>query len=323
MKYIHVAVAVLFDADGKLLIARRPEHLHQGGLLEFPGGKVETGERVEQALVRELGEELGVDVTHSPKHPLICINYSYPDKNVCLDVWVVEGFRGEAQGREGQPLFRMSVNDLTPETFPAANKPIIDALKLPSRCLITGEYTSDDDMGSGLERALGCGIRMVVLRAPALDRSAYVVWVEGITGKWRDQFEFLLVHGESGLSLMKDTDLPVDGCHLTSVQLSALQDRPIPDSKWLGASCHSLAELEKAHVLGCRYGFVSPVLPTLSHPDGELLGWDGLEALTKCATFPVYALGGVDDSNISQAREAGCQGVAGIRAWWDNNLTNV
>ena len=87
---VHVAVGVVRNPQGNILIAKRPAHAHQGDLWEFPGGKVERGESLQQALQRELHEELGIDVTHA--RPLIRIPHSYPDKQVLLDVWLIEGF---------------------------------------------------------------------------------------------------------------------------------------------------------------------------------------------------------------------------------------
>ena len=85
---IHVAVGAIRNGQGEFLLARRPEHLHQGGLWEFPGGKVETGETVEVALRRELQEELAITVGQAT--PLIKIRHDYGDKRVLLDVWRVE-----------------------------------------------------------------------------------------------------------------------------------------------------------------------------------------------------------------------------------------
>lgn len=84
-KLLHVAVGVIVGSDGKILIAKRPQTTHQGGLWEFPGGKVDTGESVQQALARELKEELAIDVITS--EPLIQIRHHYPDKSVLLDVY--------------------------------------------------------------------------------------------------------------------------------------------------------------------------------------------------------------------------------------------
>jgi 8-oxo-dGTP diphosphatase len=123
---VHVAVGILFNARGEVLISRRPEHAHQGGLWEFPGGKVENGEAVLTALARELREELGVSVIAA--QPLIKVSHAYPDKRVLLDVWRVEGYRGEPRGLEGQPLEWLAPRALAERPFPAADAPIIDAL---------------------------------------------------------------------------------------------------------------------------------------------------------------------------------------------------
>lgn len=126
-KRIHVAVGVISDGADRILIARRAEHLHQGGLWEFPGGKVESNETVEQALQRELFEELAITVNE--QEPLLTIEHDYTDKAVLLDVWWISEFAGEPQGREGQPLQWVPIESLHEFEFPAANKPIIVAIQ--------------------------------------------------------------------------------------------------------------------------------------------------------------------------------------------------
>ena len=134
---IRVAVAVILcdekDAGNRVfksvIVARRPQHLHQGGLLEFPGGKIEPEETVERALCRELYEELGIDVLRSPKSPLTLIEHHYEDKSVYLDVWTVDGYRGKATGQEGQQVFKIAIEELDYRDFPAANMKIIDQLR--------------------------------------------------------------------------------------------------------------------------------------------------------------------------------------------------
>jgi 8-oxo-dGTP diphosphatase len=96
-------------------------------LWEFPGGKVETGETVEDALRRELHEELAIEIASF--EPLLTISHDYNDKSVLLDVWWIDGFRGEPHGREGQPLRWVSIAELDELDFPAANRTIILALK--------------------------------------------------------------------------------------------------------------------------------------------------------------------------------------------------
>lgn len=126
-KRVHVAVGVVIDAEQKILVSQRLAHLHQGGLWEFPGGKVEAGETVQQALVRELAEELAVEVLRS--EPLIEINHDYSDKSVCLDVWVVDAFSGKPEGREGQLWRWVNLRGLHELEFPAANTPIVAAIE--------------------------------------------------------------------------------------------------------------------------------------------------------------------------------------------------
>src|SRR5690606_31469442 len=118
---VHVAVAVIFDAADRVLVSQRARHLHQGGLWEFPGGKVEAGETVRQALDREIAEELGLDVLQA--EPLLDIRHDYPDKAVLLDVWCVREFDGEPHGREGQPWQWIEAGALHTLAFPAANAP--------------------------------------------------------------------------------------------------------------------------------------------------------------------------------------------------------
>ena len=130
---IHVAVGVIFDnqqAD-QILIAKRPQHLHQGGLWEFPGGKVAAGETVDQALKRELFEELGITVIQS--QPLMQVEHNYSDKQVFLDIWTVTQYSGEARGLEGQQFQWVAIQQLlsaeSKYQFPEANKAILEKLK--------------------------------------------------------------------------------------------------------------------------------------------------------------------------------------------------
>jgi 8-oxo-dGTP diphosphatase len=127
MEPVHVAVGVIVDEANRILIARRAVSTHQGGLWEFPGGKVESGESVQDALARELYEELGIRI--GPATPLLEIRHSYTDKAVLLDVWVVSEFSGCAQGREGQPLAWVVPSEFDRYDFPAANVSIIEAVK--------------------------------------------------------------------------------------------------------------------------------------------------------------------------------------------------
>ena len=124
---VHVAVGLIFHpSENQILIAKRHDDAHQGGLWEFPGGKVEAGETVDAALSRELKEELGIDVLTSKA--ALQISHQYNDKNVLLDVWTVEKFDGQAIGAEGQPVKWLALDQLQEYQFPEANKAIVQLL---------------------------------------------------------------------------------------------------------------------------------------------------------------------------------------------------
>lgn len=125
-KRIHVAVGIIINNAGDILLAKRPEHLHQGGKWEFPGGKVEVGESVTDALIRELKEEVALDVNSST--PFMTQSFDYPDKHVLLDIHLVSQFSGEAQGLEGQQIAWVTKANLSHYDFPDANKPILEKL---------------------------------------------------------------------------------------------------------------------------------------------------------------------------------------------------
>ena len=126
MDALHVAVGVILNDARQILITRRAPGSHQGGLWEFPGGKVEAGESLEQALSRELQEELGIVVGRTS--PLLQVEHDYGDKVVLLDVCVVWEFSGRARGEEGQAMAWVVLADLANYEFPVANKPIISAI---------------------------------------------------------------------------------------------------------------------------------------------------------------------------------------------------
>lgn len=126
---LRVAVGVVCDDQNRILIARRAEHRHQGGLWEFPGGKIEDGETLVQALARELNEELGIAVVDEACEPLMVVEHDYGDKAVRLEVCWVRAFTGAATGKEGQPLRWVAAAELDDYAFPAANAAIVKAIQ--------------------------------------------------------------------------------------------------------------------------------------------------------------------------------------------------
>lgn len=305
---IHVAAAVVVNAHGEVLISLRHAQAHQGGLWEFPGGKVEEGEAVQVALVRELREELGIDVIAA--RPLIRIPHRYPDKAVLLDVWRVEVFRGEPHGREGQPVQWVAPERLHDFAFPAANQPIITAARLPDRYLITPE--PGPDFLECLERAFAAGIRLVQVRAKALDERTYAELARDVCVSARAWNAQVLLNADPKLV----EEIGAAGVHLTAQRLMNLSRRPLSDEYWVAASCHNAQELQHAAVIGCDFAVLGPVQPTASHPGAAHLGWTGLQALCDNCALPVYALGGMTAGDLDAAWRAGAQGIAAIRGLW-------
>ncbi|WP_223669474.1 NUDIX domain-containing protein [Kangiella shandongensis] len=125
METVRVAVAVIIIAD-RVLIAKRAKHQHQGGLWEFPGGKIEPEESVDSALERECFEEL--DISPLQIKPLTTIEHTYPDKAVRLEVCTVHDFLGVPKGKEGQPLTWCPLQQLSSFDFPEANHSIIELI---------------------------------------------------------------------------------------------------------------------------------------------------------------------------------------------------
>ncbi|MDT8382965.1 MAG: Nudix family hydrolase [Gammaproteobacteria bacterium] len=325
---VQVAVAAIFDEAGRVLIARRPEHLHQGGLWEFPGGKVEANESVFEALVRELDEELGIAVQAA--RPLIRVRHDYPELSVVLDVWRVDGFSDTAvlqadTGREGQVIKWVRPEALPEYDFPAANRPIITAVRLPDRYLITPDPGENmPAFLAQLENRLREGVRLVQLRAKSLSTEAYAVLARQCVTLCEQYAARLLLNADPQLVMQ----VGAHGVHLDSERLASLTEPPflsqVPELggagnsnvKWVSASCHSEQQLEQARRLGADFVVLSPVAATASHPGAQPLGWARFQQLTALAGCPVYALGGMTPADRQQAFAQGAQGVAAIRALW-------
>ena len=129
MKHLLVCAVALIDADGRVLMARRPEGKTLSGLWEFPGGKVEQGERPEDALIRELKEELGINVEHSCLAPLTFASHTYPDFHLLMPLYVCRRWKGIPQAIEGQELKWVRAKDLRKLPMPPADLPLIPHLE--------------------------------------------------------------------------------------------------------------------------------------------------------------------------------------------------
>jgi 8-oxo-dGTP diphosphatase len=303
---LEVAVGVVTNKSGQVLISYRNEYQHQGGLWEFPGGKIETGETAEQALTRELQEELGITV-HSA-HPLISINHAYPERSVRLIVYAVTSYSGAAVGREGQQIKWVEHDKLSQFKFPEANQPIIQAARLPPYYAILDD-ADETDLIKKLNALLKQNIKLIQARFKRLPQMAAHTFLEQAYPLCRQQKAILMLN-----STCDATGIITDGTHLTSRHLLALDKRP-EGIEWLAASCHNLEELLHAQSIGADFAVLAPVLPTPTHPDAKVLGWDRFAELVSQVNIPVYALGGLCKADLSRTQCLGGQGIAAIRAF--------
>lgn len=312
---VHIAVGVLRKADGRVLIARRPHGTHLGGLWEFPGGKVEYDESIESALLRELNEELGICPLDS--RPLIQVTHSYPERDVLLDVFLVHRWRGMPRGCEGQKVCWRFPWELDQQQFPAADAPIISALRLPSIYFVT----PDPDLSSSaawdrflahIETLLSAGIELCQLRAPQLGRGEYrelAIQAVALCAKYASK---LLVNASPTEALA----VGASGVHLSTTRLLQLNQRPLSGDYLVSASCHNRLHIEHANRLGLDFITVSPVQIMEVQSDLEPLGWRGFEQLAKRSALPVFALGGLHLDQLDHAWRAGAQGLAMFRGLW-------
>jgi 8-oxo-dGTP diphosphatase len=310
-EYLHVVAAVIRGDDGRLLLSRRLAHVDQGGLWEFPGGKLQAGEAREAGLARELHEELGIEVARAL--PLMQVRHRYPTRSVLLDVFVVDRWRGAPQGREGQEVRWFEAWQLPGLEFPAANLPLVTAARLPRICLVTPSPGPEPrEFLAGLARCLERGVRLVQLRAPALEQAAYRALAQRVLPLCRAAGAQLILNAEPSLAL----ELGAAGAHLNTARLARCRERPLPREFLLSAACHDIDALVHARALGVDCAFVSPVLPTATHPDATPLGFARLAELAATVSLPIYALGGLGPRELPAAIAAGCVGIAGIGLIW-------
>ncbi|MFG3448609.1 MULTISPECIES: Nudix family hydrolase [unclassified Stenotrophomonas] len=308
---IHVVAGVITDARGRILLNRRTENRDMAGLWEFPGGKREAGESSEQALVRELREELGIEAEVGDW--IMDVPQLYPDKHLRLEVRHIRSWKGSPRGREGQAITWVAPDKLSRYSMPPADLPVVAALRHPDRYLITPEPDADEDAAhrdwyARLARALEAGVRRVQLRTPT--SPARIALAEQAVARHRSGVQWLL---NRDIELARRLGV---GVHLGGEQLLQLEARPLPADQLVAASCHDLAQLQAAQRLGCDFAVLGPVQATDSHPGSTPMGWDAFETLRAQVSLPLYALGGLHPDDITQARRHGAQGIAAIRALW-------
>lgn len=307
---IEVAAAVLLRDDGRFLLAQRPTGKPYAGYWEFPGGKVEDGESAQCALARELHEELAIDVERA--YPWITRDYDYEHAAVRLRFFRVLAWHGTLHGREAQDFAWQSAQELTVSPLLPANGPVLRALALPKVYGISNAAAlGAEDYLRRAERALAGGLRLVQFREPALPPPERCTLARAVIELAHGYGARVLFNGDVALARA----LGADGVHLTSTYLSRLNARP--DMDLVGASCHDELELQRAAGLDLDFVVLGPVLPTPSHAGATALGWARFGSLIRDYPLPVYALGGMRESDGVVAWQAGAHGISMMRGAWE------
>ena len=306
---VEVAVAILQRPDGTFLMAQRPQGKAYNGYWEFPGGKIEPGESSYHALARELDEELGITVDTA--YPWLRRVFTYPHATVRLNFFRVTHWQGELHGREGQVLSWQRLPELTVTPILPANDPILRALQLPHLYAISNATELGVEVFiQRLQLALDNGLRLLQIREKGWARVELQALAMRSVAMAHAAGARVLINADVELAL----EVGADGVQLTGGQLAACQQRP--DVELCAASCHSMAEIKKAEVLGLDFALLSPVLPTKSHPGAVHLGWEAFAVIAENCSIPLYALGGLQQGDMRQAWGKGAHGIALLRQAW-------
>ncbi|WP_153115783.1 Nudix family hydrolase [Rhodocyclus tenuis] len=323
---VEVAAAVILRTNSagarEFLLAQRPPGKVYAGYWEFPGGKVEPGETMRQALDRELVEELGIEVTQAT--PWLTREFVYPHATVRIRFFRVEAWRGGIAPIEHSGFAWLTPGAPSPvEPILPANGPILRALELPARLLITNaaENSVDGELAR-LARALGdrsaatasahegraCLVQVRDKELPAAERQRLAAGVVALARQHSGVR--VLINDDAALA----RSVGADGAHLPAARLLA-KDAVRPDFPLVGASCHSAAELARAAELGCDFAVLGPVLPTPTHSEAAGCGWEAFAQLAARSPLPIYALGGMREEMLATACAHGAQGIALMRGW--------
>ena len=335
-KIVNVAVAVI-HFNNQYLLGFRHASQHQGNRYEFVGGKIEPNETPTQGLIREVHEEMGLDIAQNTAVKMGVIRHDYADKTVALHVFKIQvsqaQFEGLQQGigKEGQAVTWVHQSDLLANQYPLpdANARILEWLKLPNTIYITqplDSFVSMDKWVDFYSQKLPQGAHCY-LRPQTSDENATTM-IDGLLTIRADitpiiqyaTLACLLEHLPERLFQRLDAWLKNGMVHLNHQQIMTLDFSSLSKKFRYFASCHDQHSLSRLNtlatshtVMGC---FLSPVKATPTHPEtfqSGGMGWQTLGELIKICDVPVFALGGVGQADLATAYEHGAMGIAGIR----------
>jgi len=303
IKSIKVVVGILYAKNKtQILITKRRKNQFMTDYWELPGGKIETEEGEEDALARELQEELGINTLRTRlKHVM---THRYKDKTVNLSIYIVESYKGKVTGKEGQDVRWCNLRDLSNYKLLPTMSVIINRICLPEYFWITPDKGDSKLLLEKCQNHLSTGTKILQLRSKDFIEQSYIEIIHRLC----QSYEARLILNVPN----KTFEEPCDGWHLTSDELLNYKKRPCTNNKLLGASTHNMKEAKYAEAISVDYISLAPIEETPSHPNAVPLGWVVAKDIVSKSNLPVYLLGGMGKDSLDRALNINAQGVAGI-----------
>jgi len=291
---VDVAIAILIHR-GKILVGWREEQQHQGGKHEFPGGKVEQGETSEEACRREIYEEVGIGL--KDWHQFDYIHHEYDD--IIVNLHLFHSYvPDELLNLIHQPWAWYTRDQLLHLNFPKANKNIIKRLYWPHLIKISNTLSTVESSDA-----------LLYWRIEEFEPQ----YIEQLTALDEGQRSSLIINVDIWRQLSPELQKQIKTVHLKQSQLMNLHKGDLRVGVRYIAACHDAVSLKQAQQIGCDAIFISPVKPTMTHPEAVALGWERFSDLAQNSQIPVFALGGVHPDDLATAQQHGAYGLAGIR----------
>lgn len=297
---LEVVVAVIINEKFEVLVSKRRKDKFMSNYWEFPGGKIEARETQKASLVRELKEELDIEI--SSANLIHTMTHQYSNNLVKLWVYKINSFTGIVKGAEGQEILWSNFKELKKLNLLPTMRAIINRIILAKKYWITPDISSSNLLPE-LENKIKQGISMVQLRSKSVDE----IFIN----------EFNQICKSNNITLIlnikdKDFKQDFDGWHLSSKELFCFNKRPCAKDKILGVSTHCIEEIKHAYIIDADYISISAIKKTNSHHNAKVIGWNVAKKLVHNSNLPAYLLGGMTNKDINRAIAIGAQGIAGI-----------
>ena len=304
MQTIEAVVGVLHNKKKQILIAKRSNTQFMSGFWELPGGKVEKQESSQNAIIRELFEELKIAVLNFSIYQKLTQQYS--DRRVNLTIYNIKNYSGTPTGAEGQLIKWVDISQLYNYKLLPTMHDFIKSLTLPQIYWITPStnHYSKLWMDKFLQK-LNKKLIIIQFRSKtAIDNE----FIKKLYKKCKQNQKKLLIN-----TIDKTfTEKYCDGWHITTKELMLLKKRPCDKNKLLGASTHNLAQAIKAQNIGVDFITISPIKTTKTHPLTTPLGWRQAAYIIDNINTPAYLLGGMRDHDLKKTLALRAQGIAGV-----------